>query len=328
MAAELYTQQFMISNKTPYLHINTSQKGMIPLGPTDATVIDSTFVILDSFGAGVSFFDNQGKFLNRIRLPKKVRFEHIVRDRDNSLFVLGMDSEQTMIIHIKNGAITEQSIQKITKNAINNLIPDDYGLFMERNETHFDQQKFDEARRQGCEGCLDNALNEMEIYVRDSVNRYCISCEPKPTDGASVNGLIYRINNANQTLSIGKKEVPLILYAQYKTNYLEIIQVDKNGTAWVENAINLDGHKWFTYVWKVNKLGEIVAMYRFPSDMESNTTLWPMKHDIIVSNDGKVYAMTSNKQHFKFIQLNALSLKDMQHLAKDLDPVLLLKKTA
>ena len=165
VASELYTQQFVISNKTPYLHINTTQKGMIPSGPTDATVIDNTFVILDSFGAGVSFFDDHGKFLNRIFLPKKVKFEHIVRDIDNSLFVLGTDSEQTRIVHIQNGVITEKSIHKITKNYINNIIPDDYGLFMERTETHFDQQKFDEARRQDCEGCLDKALDEMEISI-------------------------------------------------------------------------------------------------------------------------------------------------------------------
>ena len=162
--------------------------------------------------------------------------------------------------------------------------------------------------------------------ILDRINRNCISCEPKSTDGVRINGLLYRINHVNQSLSIGKKEVPLIFYHQHKSNYSEIIQADKNGTAWVENSINLDGHKWVTYVWKVNKLGEIGAIYRFASDMELSSTLWPMKHDIIVSNEGKVYAMTSNKKHFKFIQLKALSLKDMQHLAKDLDPVLLLKK--
>lgn len=76
------------------------------------------------------------------------------------------------------------------------------------------------------------------------------------------------------------------------------------------------------YVWKVNKLGEILGIYRFASDNESSSTKWPMQHQLIVSNDGKVYGLISNKEHFKFTLLKSLSVEEMKHRAKELDSVL------
>jgi len=70
-------------------------------------------------------------------------------------------------------------------------------------------------------------------------------------------------------------------------NAYDILQVDEDGTAWVENLIMFDDDS-IIYIWKVNKLGEILGIYRFSGDKESSSTKWPMQHQVIVSNDGKV----------------------------------------
>lgn len=130
----------------------------------------------------------------------------------------------------------------------------------------------------------------------------------------------------NQSLLIGNQKVPLLFYPHANKNYSEIIQVDKDGTAWIKNSISFSGYERITYVWKINKLGKIVALYRLTSNTKDYGTIWPVEHNIIVSNDGMVYWMTSNRQQLQFRQLKAFSLKKMQNLAKVLDPGLLLKK--
>ena len=61
-----------------------------------------------------------------------------------------------------------------------------------------------------------------------------------------------------------------------------------------------------SYLWKVNKLGEILSIYRFASDTKPSTTEWPMQREFIVSNDGRVcYCLIfSDKEHFKFTLVN------------------------
>lgn len=193
-ASEFYTEQFTLSNKTPYLKITVPPKNieMIASGPSDATVIDNTFVILDTWNSGLAFFDKQGNFLKRIPLPTNAHFERVVRDEDNSLFVLGafenINSNQTMVVHIQNGVITEKTILPISEYRIENIIPDDYGLFMERTEEHLDRQKLSEAS----DDDLDQVMDKMIVHIEDRISRTCISCEPKSADGISSNKLLYR----------------------------------------------------------------------------------------------------------------------------------------
>ena len=81
-----------------------------------------------------------------------------------------------------------------------------------------------------------------------------------------------------------------------------------------------------SYLWKVNKLGEILSIYRFASDTKPSTTEWPMQREFIVSNDGRVYRLISDKEHFKFTLVNPLSVEEMKLRAKELDSVLFKKE--
>lgn len=313
LASDLYTPQLVLSNKTPGLTIKFPppvQDAGMPVGPTDATVIDNKFVVLDTYGSGVSFFDSHGTLLNRVSLPQGIQFENIVRDRDNSLYVFGTDREHTRVVHIQNEVITEQTDYKTTiKHFIDYIIPDDYGLIMK-----------------GAESALHLTLADLPVYFQDRIDRNCISCGQKPVDGIQVGGLLYHISpGKNSSFFIGKKEIPLKLYKKYETNSYEIIQVDPDGTAWIDNFIMLNNLPLY-YLWKVNKLGEILSVYRFASDTEPSSTEWPMKREFIVSNDGRVYRLISDKERFKFTLVNPLSVEEMKRRAKELDSALFKKE--
>ncbi len=258
MASDLYTPQLVLSNKTPGLTIKfpspVPDAGM-PVGPTDATVIDNRFIVLDTYGSGVSFFDSHGALLKKVSLPHDIQFQNIVRDRDNSLYVFGTDSEHTRVVHIQNEVITEQAVYKTARHFINYIIPDDYGLIM-----------------MGSEAPSSLKIGDLPVAIQDRIDRDCISCEPKSVEGVQVGGLLYHISpGKNSSFFIGKKEIPLKLYKNFGMNSYEIIQVDQDGTAWIDNSIMLNGPP-LTYVWKVNKLGKILSIYRFASDTESSST--------------------------------------------------------
>ncbi len=51
-----------------------------------------------------------------------------------------------------------------------------------------------------------------------------------------------------------------------------------------------------------------------------------MQRQFIVSNEGKVYGLISDKEHFKFTLLKPLSVEEMRRRAKELDSVLFTKK--
>lgn len=328
-AAELYTQEFAIPTKNPYLRTSTTLKEGTPLGPAETAVVDNTFAILDSWGSGLVFYDNQGNFLKRISLPGMAHYQHIVRGRDKSLFVLGRTkdgpgSSNTIILRVQNEMITEKATHKISKDYIDNIVVDDNGLYIDSIKRDYDDDKLMALYRQNCEECMQKFLDD--ILIKVSINPNCISCKPKPTHGINVNGLLYRINFViNPSLAIGNKKIYLKFYQECKHCSLEIIQVDQDSTAWIENSINNYDHVWLSYMWKVNKEGKVLAIYRFASDTEERGTLWPTLHEIMVSNDGAVYAITSDKKQIKFRRLKAFSLKEMQDIAQKLDPILIAK---
>ncbi|RUR06573.1 hypothetical protein [Legionella sp. km772] len=316
MASSLYIPQLVFSNKTSNLTIRYPIPGPesgYPIGPTDATVIDNTFVVLDTYGSSVAYFDFNGALLKRISLPRDIQFQNIVRDRDNSLFVFGTDKDRTKIIHIQNEVITEQAVYQLTDKKISRyisyILPDDYGLIMVGSEVP--------ARPK---------VDEVAVEFQNRIDRTCITCLYKPVKGPQVGGLLYHTTSAKDSLFfIGKKEIPLKLYPKVSMNSYEIIQVDQDGTAWVDNLITVNGST-LTYVWKVNKQGEILGVYRFASETESRGTPWPMQRELIVSNDGKVYGLISNKNQFKLALLTPLSLDEMKIRAKELDALLFKKK--
>jgi hypothetical protein len=316
IASDLYGPQLVLSNRTQDLNIKFPALGPeagFPLGPTDATVIDKTFVVLDTYGSGVAYFDFNGTLLKRVQLPNDIQFKNIARDRDNSLFVFGNNADQTRVIHIQNEIITEQAVYKTTNKALSRyisyILPDDYGLIM-----------------MGSDVPSEPKINEVAVPFQDRIDTSCISCQPQPVKGAQVGGLLYRTTFEKKSLFfIGKKEIPLKLYSKFSMNSYEIIQVDQDGTAWIDNLISINGSS-ITYVWKVNKKGEVLGVYRFASDTESRGTKWPMQREIIVSNDGKVYGLISNKTQFKLAMLTQLSVEEMQRRAKELDAVLFKKK--
>lgn len=316
IASDIYAPQLVLSNKTQGLTIHFPPpvpEAGFPLGPTDATVIDKTFVVLDTYGSGVVYFDFNGTLLKRVHLPKDIQFKNIVRDRDNSLFVFGNNKEHTMVIHIQNEVITEQAVYKTTDKTmsryISYILPDDYGLIM-----------------MGSGVPSVPKINEVAVPFQDRVDRSCISCQPKPVRGAQIGGLLYRTTFEKKSLFfIGKKEIPLKLYPKFRMNSYEIIQVDQDGTAWIDNLIDVNGSS-LTYVWKVNKQGEVLGIHRFASDTESRGTQWPMQRELIVSNDGKVYGLISNKKQFTLAMLIPLSVEEMKRRAKELDSVLFKKK--
>lgn len=312
MASDLYTPQLVLSNKTPGLTIKfpppVPDAGM-PVGPTDATIIDNRFVVLDTYGSRVSFFDSDGTFLKSVSLPQGIQYQNIVRDRDNSLYIFGTDSEHTRVVHIQNEVITEQTVYKTKRHYIDYIIPDDYGLIM-----------------MGSEPPSSLKIGELPVAIQDRIDRNCIACEPKSVEGVQVGGLLYHISSGkNPSFFIGKKEIPLKLYKKFELNSYEITQVDPDGTAWINNFIMINNFP-LTYIWKVNKLGEILNIYRFASDTESSSTQWPMQRQFIVSNEGKVYGLISDKEHFKFTLLKPLSVEEMKRRAKELDSVLFKKK--
>lgn len=303
MASDLYTPQLVLSNKTPGLTIKfpppVPDAGM-PVGPTDATVIDNRFVVLDTYGSGVSFFDSDGTLLKRVSLPQGIQYQNIVRDRDNSLYVFGTDSEHTRVVHIQNEVITEQTVYKTKRHYIDYIIPDDSGLIMMESEPPSSLK-----------------IGELPVAIQDRIDRNCIACEPKSVEGVQVGGLLYHISSGkNPSFFIGKKEIPLKLYKKFELNSYEITQVDPDGTAWINNFIMINNFP-LTYIWKVNKLGEILNIYRFASDTESSSTQWPMQRQFIVSNEGKVYGLISDKEHFKFTLLKPLSVEEMKRRAKE-----------
>jgi hypothetical protein len=312
IASELYSPQLVLSNKTQDLTILFPSPGPesgFPLGPTDATVIDKTFVVLDTYGSEVAYFDFNGTLLKRVHLPKNIQFKNIVRDRDNSLFVFGNNTDQTMVVHIQNEVITEQAVYKTKDKTINRyisyILPDDDGLIM-----------------MGSDVPSVPKINEVAVPFQDRIDRSCISCQPKPVEGAQVGGLLYQTTfEKNSLFFIGKKEIPLKLYPKFSMNSYEIIQVDQDGTAWIDNLITINGSS-LTYVWKVNKPGNVLGIYRFTSDTESRGTQWPMQRELIVSNDGKVYGLTSNKKQFKLAMLTPLSVEEMKLRSKELDSML------
>jgi hypothetical protein len=312
MASGLYTPQLVLSNKTDGLTIKfpppVEDAGM-PVGPTDATVIDNKFVVLDTYGYGVSFFDFNGTLLKKVALPRNIQFQNIVRDKDNSLFVFATDTNHTWVVHIQNEVITERTVYKTKRRYIHYVIPDDYGLIMMGSEV-LSRPKDD----------------DLPIAIQERIDRNCISCKPKSVKGIQVGGILYRITpGKNSAFFIGKKEIPLKLYPKFGMNAYEIIQVDQDGTAWIDNSIISNGPP-ITYVWKVNKAGEILGIYRFASDEEVSTTQWLMQRELIVSNDGKVYGLISNKKQFKFTLLKPLSVEEMKLRAKKLDSVLFKKE--
>ena len=316
MASSLYALQLVFSNKTPNLTIKFPIPGPeagFPVGPTDATVIDHTFIVLDTYGSGVAYFDFNGTLLKRVPLPKDIQFQNIVRDRDNSLFVFGADKDRTKVIHIQNEIITEQAVYKSTNKTIRRylsyILPDDYGLIMV-----------------GSDVPAVPKVDEVAVPFQNRIDRSCITCPTKPVKGAQVDGLLYHTTFDKDSLFfIGKKEIPLKFYPKFSMNSYEIIQVDQDGTAWIDNLITVNGSS-LTYVWKVNKQGEILGVYRFASDTDSRGTQWPMQRELIVSNDGKVYGLISNKKQFKLALLTPLSVGEMKRRAKELDANLFKKK--
>lgn len=320
IGSDLYTSQLVLSTKTDALTIKFPLPGLdtgMPVGPNDATVIDNKFVVLDTYGSGVSFFDFNGTLLKRVSLPEDIQFQNIVRDRDNSVYVFGTDSARTKVVHIQDESIVEQTVYKTTRHYIDYIIPDDYGLVMKGTEI---------PPIRSNDNSSDEGLNEVSIPFLDRIDRNCLSCEPKPAKGLHIGGLLYRITTGkNPSFFIGKKEIPLKLNLKFGMNSYEIIQVDQNGTSWIENLVMFDNDS-ITYVWKVNKFGEVLGIYRFASDKEISSTEWLMKHQVIVSNDGKVYGLISNKKQFKLVLLKSLSVEEMKLRANKLDSVLFKKK--
>lgn len=310
--------EFSLSHQNPHLHIDVPSKKQIDIratGPNDYTVVDDRFVILDTYGYGISIFDNQGKFLKRISLPKNTLFNRIIRDRDNSLFVFGSTwgrnsegsmSEQTRIVHIQNDIIVEKSTIKIKEGNILNIVSDDIGFFLIRAEE--------------------------DVYGENiEINRKCISCEPKSASGITVNGILYRGKDVetgkNPSIYIDGKEVPLILKQEHIKSYVDIMQVDMDGTVWVRNPLELDDDHWVTYVWKVNHFGEISAVYRFAQDPKTPYFWDTNSHDILIGNKDNLYVMVPTKKDLQFIRLKPFSLKEMQRISQNLDKSFLLKKS-
>jgi hypothetical protein len=236
---------------------------------------------LQSFRTVTVLVLGNGTLLKRVPLPKDIEFKNIVRDRDNSLFVFGTDADRTKVIHIQKEVITEQAVYKTsgktTHRDISYILPDDYGLIME-----------------GFEVPSTPKINEVAVVFQDRIDRSC-SCQPKPVKGAQAGGLLYHTTLEKESLFfIGKKQISLTIYPKFQMNSYDIMQVDPDGTAWIDNTITVDDYP-FTYVWKVNKQGEILGIYRMASDTETRGTPWPMQRSLIVSNDGKVYGLISKK---------------------------------
>lgn len=90
----------------------------------DAAVLDNAFILLDTCSFGVSFFDAQGTLRKRVTLPQGIYFQNIVRDRDNSVYVMGTNGEQTHVVHIQNDVLTEQAVYQKGRLFIHAVIPD------------------------------------------------------------------------------------------------------------------------------------------------------------------------------------------------------------
>lgn len=333
MASEPFVQEFVIPHDTPNLHIiiPPENQDMQPFGPTDFTVVDGRLAVLDTYGSRIAFFNSKGDFLNHIALPEHAQYERIVRDRDKSIVVFGSIYSQNkmIIVHIQNGVVSEKSFLDITSSRIQYVIPDDFGFFLERTEQHLNRQKIETIINQNCEQCLLKAVNQMTSIKREEINRNCLLCDPKKVDGIMVNGQKYYGNyvhdGRNPSIFIGDREVPLVLNLRQGDSNAEILQIDVDGTVWVKDRIDLDADHLVTYIWKIDRVGKIHALYRLATDPEEQY-LWYMHHDIVVGDDGKVYAMLPHDQALKFIRLKAISLNKMRILSKELDSILLRKK--
>ena len=242
---------FRISSKTPYLNISSAlQADTTAIGPTDFVVFNNTVAVLDSAGCKISFFDFSGHFCKKISLPDGY-YQRLMRDKDNNLYAFANHGLQTAVLKITDKKIKKTTLQASLASVVAYAVFDDRGMFLKNSN-----------------------------FNRDKIN----------VSAPYVNGLSYQIkykNNAgvHPILLIGNKEVKLNHHFPNAGTRIE--QIDADGTAWIEQSLEIAYQKAQTYVLKISPAGEVEAIYQLPEIHPDDY----VEHQIAISDQGEVWFM-------------------------------------
>lgn len=304
---------FRLPNQNPYVHSTLAKEEVPMTGPTDFTVIEDVFAVLDSNRNSIVVLNKEGDFLKRIVLPHGY-YQRLIRLRDNTLVAFAeLGVGQSKMVHTNlDGILDEQLIDATLANFSSHLLVDDSGLFM---EIHGELDKNQLISQQQKDKSLILSLSQTLLKQRRAqrIKQHCLSCKPVPAQDAIIHGLRYRIDFAQPfgnepTLYIGHH--PIQLDNRHQHGHTGLEQVDADGTAWVYESIFLKKEMPDTYLWKIDASGKRLAAFHAPRTDSDDY----VEHPVAISNDGRVYWMGGGKTGLLFQELKPLSLAQSEVL--------------
>jgi hypothetical protein len=313
--AQTHTGSFLVPQYNSFLHMTSTGEEVPAMGPTDFTIIDDEFAVLDSLQSSIVFLKQNGVFLKRIQLSQGY-YERLVRLRDKTFLAFAqLDVHETKMVHLnREGIIEERIIHAPLSNFATHLLVDDLGLFMEIHGELPDLKHLNLASNQSLILKKSKDLFQQKQLLR--IMQECLTCSPVSAQGALVNGAIYNIKFAKAygrepSLFIGERQIALDLLHPHGHTRLE--QIDIDGTAWVNESIFINDYPE-SYLWKINSSGEILAVYHEPHIDADDF----VNHSLAISDTGRVYWMGANKKGLMFQTVNPLSLQEQKRLLKTL----------
>lgn len=297
---------FKLNNQTPYLKISNKQQAEVSaFGPSDFVVFKGLVAVLDSDGSQISFFNKSGKYVKNIELPKGF-YQRLIRDRNNDLYAFANNGLSTSIVKIDEQVVDQKQIEGSLDSIISQAFVDDYGIFFKRTNL-INTTLIDEINKTNkpAPSLLKNIKAQSYQYGQ-IIKQDCFSCKIASKSEAIVNGVPYQIKyqtkkGDNPSLIIGDKEVKL--NHRFKNAGTRIEQVDKDGTAWIEQSIFLNAQTVKTYVFKILASGEIQSIYQLP-------TIHPddyVQHQIAISDEGELWFMAGQPSGLFFSIIQPLS---------------------
>ncbi len=295
---------FKIANDTPYLNISFPKKtDTTSLGPSDFVVFNGLIAVLDSDGNQISFFDQSGKYIKKIQLPKGY-YQRLIRDRNNILYAFANDGLSSSIVKIDGQQTERKIIDGNLDSIISQAIIDDVGLFFKKN--NFVNSSF--LKQLDTQKIPLSTLSQLKLesyYVGYRINNDCFSCDVAKAQSAIVRGISYKINYKNDkgqkpSLIIGNREIKL--NQKYQNAGARIEQIDSNGTAWVEQSIFLNEKIAETYILKILPSGEIDSIFHLPPIHPDDYVV----HQIAISDQGQVWIMRGMPDALSFDIVNPL----------------------
>lgn len=293
----------VLPQDTPYLKIsNMHLREVPPTGPSDFVVFNELIAVLDGDNHAISFFNQKGRYVKRIELPSGY-YKRLMMDRNGDLFAFADNGLRTKILKISNKKIEQHELNINLSSLISDAVIDDYGLFFQGADS-FKLNSLIQLSH--CPTCLVKAeRSRVSMIKRERIDRSCFTCEPQEADAPTVNGLHYRIQYEGR-----HGEKPLLLIGEHKMilNYdaknagTRIEQIDRDGTAWVEQSVFLDQQTIITYLLRIASTGELKAVYQLPQTPLDDY----VEHSIFISDKGNVWFMSGESNGLAFDRVESL----------------------